>query len=253
MKKLMMAVGAVAVMAATAFAENEEKAQAAKPSAPRVITAADLKARRQRMVERQGGEVRKPGSGQGLVAVVNESGLAEAECAKVVEMCAKFLRCNIRLTKDGTGAQAVLTVVNDPKAPRILVAPEEHWCRVNLANLTDDLPAESARAKFFPIRAQRLIARALAFVMGSGTSSYPGNLMSAAALRELDSLPDALPADVIERCGKHLRAIGVTRLETTTYAKAVKEGWAAAPTNDVQRKIWTQIHSIPTKPLTIKP
>lgn len=217
------------------------------------ISAADLRARRQAAIARQGGEVLKPGSFAGLVAVVDETGRAGAECEKAASVCAQALRCNIRTAKDGTGANAVLTVIDDAKAPRILIAPEEHWGKVNLSGLMDDLPAQAAKDRFRPERTRRLIMRALAQVMGSGTSDYPGNLMSATKMRDLDALPDALPADVIQRCAKHLTAIGVTRKETSVYRKAVKEGWAPAPTNDVQRKIWDEVRAIPTKPLTIKP
>ena len=79
------------------------------------------------------------------------------------------------------------------------------------------------------------------------------NEILTAKVRELDSLQDALPADVIQRCTKHLANIGVTRRETSSYFRAAKEGWAPSPTNDVQRKIWAQVHSVPSKPITIKP
>ena len=33
---------------------------------------------------------------------------------------------------------------------------------------------------------------------------------------------------------------------------ACREGWASAPTNDVQKAIWDKVRAIPDKPLTIE-
>jgi hypothetical protein len=34
---------------------------------------------------------------------------------------------------------------------------------------------------------------------------------------------------------------GIPQLERTTYRLAVKEGWAPAPTNDIQRAVWDKV------------
>ena len=46
---------------------------------------------------------------------------------------------------------------------------------------------------------------------------------------------------------------GVSTLRFATYWQACKEGWAPAPTNDVQKAIWDKVHSLPTAPLKIAP
>ena len=38
-----------------------------------------------------------------------------------------------------------------------------------------------------------------------------------------------------------------------TYGRAVREGWAPAPTNEYQKAIWDKIHAMPTEPIKIKP
>ena len=40
--------------------------------------------------------------------------------------------------------------------------------------------------------------------------------------------------------------------ESFTHKKACQEGWAPAPTNDVQKAIWEKVHAIPDKPMTIE-
>ena len=44
----------------------------------------------------------------------------------------------------------------------------------------------------------------------------------------------------------------MTETKASTYRKACQEGWALAPTNDVQKAIWKEVHSIPDKPMTIE-
>ena len=46
---------------------------------------------------------------------------------------------------------------------------------------------------------------------------------------------------------------GVTVRATTNYKTACREGWAPAPTNDVQKAIWDKVHAMPTEPIKIKP
>jgi hypothetical protein len=53
----------------------------------------------------------------------------------------------------------------------------------------------------------------------------------------------------------YLKSLGVTPAEMTTYRKACREGWAPAPTNDIQKAIWEQVKADkergPTNPLKI--
>ena len=43
----------------------------------------------------------------------------------------------------------------------------------------------------------------------------------------------------------YLGALGVVPAETATYRQACREGWAPAPTNDVQRAIWDRYRAAP--------
>lgn len=259
MHSKLIVLGAVALVTSALMAEEpvrepakEQQKQEAKQ--PIRLTAAERAARHQQMMERHGGELVKPGSYTGLIAIVNNQGkVPDAECEKVAALFAKNTRCNFKVTKDPAGAKAVLTVIDDPKEPKILVAPMEGWAKVNVADIVGDLPTQEAKDRFFAERARKLMIKALSMLCGGAASSYPGNIMSASSVRQLDTAKELFPIDVLQRFDKYLKTIGVTPKVMTTYRKAAQEGWAPAPTNDVQKKIWDYVHTIPSKPITIKP
>ena len=81
--------------------------------------------------------------------------------------------------------------------------------------------------------------RAFALVCGSGTSQYSGNILNATSIQDLDSAnPDTMIYDMVLRCNKYLASIGITPSQKASYKTACEEGWAPAPTNDVQKAIW---------------
>ena len=87
---------------------------------------------------------------------------------------------------------------------------------------------------------------------GGGSSRYPGHVASALTPQDLDFTHDKLPIDMQDSIKKYLSAAGVTPLKRTIYQRACQEGWAPAPTNDVQKAIWEKVHAIPDKPITIE-
>lgn len=236
----------VALLSATLFAE-----EVAKPVDRKAV---DPKARHAAMIARQGGELTKPGSYAGFVAIVNrQARLSSNECERVAKFFAAKTRRNFKVVSDAKGAKVVLTVVDEPSSPKVLLAPEDGWGKVNVADLVADLPSEEAKKKFFAIRARKLMIKAMSVLIGGGSSNYPGNITNASTVRQLDTTPDDLPVDLLQRYDRYLDSIGVTAKIRATYRKAVREGWAPAPTNDVQRKIWNDIRAIPTEPIRIKP
>ena len=232
----------LAALTLSAFAETSTNA------APRRI-----KIKRSEIVRRQGGFVVKPGSFQGKIAIINrQTKLAAEDIAEVTKELAKETGCNFVVADDDKGAVIALTVVDDASAPKLLVAPDDRWGKVNVAKLTDDLPAEDAKAKFFKPRARKMIIRAVSLLCGGGSSQYRGNIMSSATLRELDLAPEKIPADMLERYAKYLEKIGVTRMEKVPYLTACREGWAPAPTNEIQKAIWDKVKEVPANPIKIE-
>ncbi len=80
-----------------------------------------------------------------------------------------------------------------------------------------------------------------------------GNILSEVKLEKTYDLQNTLPQDVTMRQLKYLADMGGKPQSRTTYRKACEEGWAPAPTNDVQKAIWDKVHEMPTEPIKIKP
>lgn len=209
----------------------------------------------ERMAERiakAGGEVIKKGTFLGKVSVVNEqTRLSTADCEAVVKIIADATQCNI-VVDDGKDAAVKLTIIDDPNAPTLLLATEDHWGKMNVAKLVDDLPGASAKAKFFAPRGRKMLLKGLSILLGGGASQFPGNVMNTTTVRQLDMVPESLPIDMIDIYKEYLKPLGVTPAEKVTYRKACKEGWAPAPTNEVQKAIWDKFHEVPTQGIEIK-
>ena len=203
-------------------------------------------------IARAGGEVVRPGTFTGKVAIISQqSKLPHADCEAVAKMLAELTQCNIVAEADEK-ASIKLYLIDAPKEPVMLLAPEDHWGKLNLARMVDDLPGNRAKEKFFASRARKMIIKSLSLLMGGGSSQFPGNIMNATTMRELDQCQESVPVDMVDNYTAYLKAIGVKPAEKTTYRKACREGWAPQPTNDVQRTIWNQVHQIPDKPIKIE-
>lgn len=157
------------------------------------------------------------------------------------------------LKKPKTGA--VLLLVDDKEAPSLLVAPEQAWASVNIARLADDLPPD----EIFALRVQKEIWRASSFVLGgSNAQNQPCLMTDIHSLSDLDQNKlDAVSPEALMKIERSLPSLGIQATRTTTYKNAILEGWAPAPTNDVQRALWTQIKAEkergPSNPLKIEP
>ena len=239
MRTLTMAVAALC--AAICVAEGE------KP-----IEGKSAESKAASRIARVGGLVVRPDSFTGKVSIVNrQKRLPASDCAAVAGMLAELTQCNI-VSDDGEGATIKLQVIDDPNEPVLLIAPEDRWGRVNVAKLVDGLPGERAKEKFFAPRARKMIIKGLSLLMGGGSSQFPGNVMNTATVRDLDVCQESVPVDMVDNYITYLKAVGVKPAVRTTYRKACREGWAPAPTNEVQKAIWDQIRQIPTKPIKIE-
>lgn len=144
----------------------------------------------------------------------------------------------------------VTIIVDDPKLPRILSALEDGWSVLNVNGLDDDMPPKDV----YENRIRKEINRAFAQAAGAGLSMNKPCVMELAyTLHELDNIqfpvisPEAMSK--IQEAGNKKK---IGRIVRKTYLKACQEGWAPAPTNDIQKTIWNQIHAIPDKPITIE-
>lgn len=196
-----------------------------------------------------GGIVRKT-EGKGRVVYANLQQTVETkDIAKTMNVLGKYLRVRID-TLDakaedvadvnkyllGNDAKAVVIVVDNATDPAILVAPEDKWAKVNIGKFKD---------KNVKSRTQMELLRAFCYLCGGIGSEYNNPLTGFIGNpSQLDDSPVAeLPIDVINRCSPYLKQLGVIPYVESTYRKACREGWAPAPTNDVQKAIWEDINA----------
>ena len=143
-----------------------------------------------------------------------------------------------------------LYVIDDENLPISLIAPEECWAFVNVAPLAK---GRGEKRQFLEARVRKELARVASILFGGIGSTNPGNILSSIkSADDLDVFPnDKLPADALNRCFGFLRLLGVRQYHYVSYRRACQEGWAPAPTNDIQKAIWDEVHKVPEKPIKI--
>ena len=120
------------------------------------------------------------------------------------------------------------------------------------AKTVDNLKTEAAKAKFYEARCRKEIMRGFVCAAGGVGSSFPGNIMNVAKVEDLDLCEEFVPFDKVGVVKQHLKDCGVIPRRFATYRTACREGWAPAPTNEVQRAIWDKVRAMPKKPMKIE-
>ena len=269
MKRLMI-VATVALCAAVAVADESAPAQPQPSDAPaeqtpaekgkkRRATAEEIKARRAARIEAEGGLVSAPVQGR-VVRILNKTD--KVTIPELEEMTAEITQLlgfvvevvdSDKATNQRTGC--LITLAEQNGAPTILVAPEEPWAAVNVKNLMKDNPAPEV----LKTRIRKELWRAFAFAMGAANSQMQPCLMRPIfSLKDLDAEKVAIlspsPLMGISQTAERLNFATSRRV---TYKTAVAEGWAPAPTNDIQRAICEKVKAEqsekPSNPLKIRP
>ncbi len=206
-----------------------------------------------------GGKIKVPGIQKGVLNYVNcnnavnpdwlaTNATAFAKAAKieigVVEGKFEFPSPEIK-------GDASLFVIDDPKMPSLLIAPEQKWAMVNVA------PLKSGRGEkpaFYYARVQKELTRGFAMLAGASKSNYPQSLTGCVTKPEdLDKFADtSLPVDVVDRFAEYLKGYGIVPYQLKTYRQACKEGWAPEPDDDVRKAIWDEVHKLPTAPVKLQ-
>ena len=133
-------------------------------------------------------------------------------------------------------AGAAVLVVDDTSLPLVVASPDARWAIANVAALRG-MP-EHAEA-----RLEKLLWNAVARALGTGATGDGGVIAPFSSVTSLDALPD-VPGPASHNAlmdAARVQGIGLIRL--ATYRTACEEGWAPAPTNDVQRAIWEHVRS----------
>ena len=138
--------------------------------------------------------------------------------------------------KDTTRTAAVIVICDTPTLPPVLIAPESRWGIVNVAALVTDKPSNDV----LETRTRKELWRTFAYLMGAANSTFEHCLMkTVTSLSDLDAFKETVVSpEPLSKVMIHAQKIGIRPLRTVTYKKACEEGWAPAPTNDIQKAIW---------------
>lgn len=210
-----------------------------------------LAKRRDAKRQRTGGIIDNYATMKGEVVFLNAQRRVEAEpLAKRIQTMADFFRskfsirpwgkpvtlANAEATLKECGANAAVFIVDDPAVPvAILSAPETRWIFLNVAALAADRPD----AKRLMERTRRELWRALGYMLGNDSVADVCVMKAVESLEQLDNLGAEAPSQgPVILIGRRLRAIGVEPFTRSTYSRALREGWAPMPTNELQRAVY---------------
>ena len=206
-----------------------------------------------------GGKLKVPGVQKGKIVFVNaQKAVPDAWFNEViryfdpVQVEIELAHGEFSLENPKIEGNATLYAIDDPKLPSVLHAPDSRWTMVNFARLRE---GNGEKPAFFELRCKKQLVRGFALLAGAQKSSYPDSLLlPMVKIEDYDKYPDyKIPVDLKPRYGEYLKALGVVPYKLASYRHACQAGWAPAPTNGVQKKIWDKIHALPTEPIKIKP
>jgi hypothetical protein len=255
MKKILSLI--IVAVSLFATAQTTDKSVQRKALTPEERMARRAYARKM-MAQKVGGFLSRPGTPQGEIFYVNcQKRIPKEWIDESIRYFTEETKFKISY-KEGTfqmpspeiAGNASLFIIDDENLPAILLAPENAWAFVNVAVI-----AKEKRPVFFEMRTKKQMSRAFALLCGASNSQYPRALTRGIIdEKDLDKNPDLrLPVDVLARFQTYMEPLGVKANALVPYRRAVEEGWAPAPTNDIQRAIWDKVHAMPTAPIKIKP
>lgn len=217
-----------------------------------------------------GGRLLKPKTGEGKIVLIDTQSKVDAavfrEAARVLMEATALTFAyeskaggslavtkgnvfeSVPLLKRESGATAVLVIVDDAEIPALVTANEDFWGVLNVRKLALESDSNAA----YQERCGKEAIRALAILCGGGSSIYPNNILGEPTFRTIDAIKAGVPVDRVSAIRRYLKPLGVTECVYASYEQACEEGWAPSPTNDVQRKIWNDVHTPPKNPITIK-
>lgn len=212
---------------------------------------------RERIYRHFGGNLKVPGKQKGKVVIVDSaSNLPQQSLDAVIKQFDDTIHIAIEVQKGEFSfespkiqGEATVFIVDEAELPMSLIAPESRWALVNVAKLKSEKP------QFYDARIRKETVRTLVALLGGCNSTYPDALTGCVLRAEdLDRFADTrLQVEIEQRLPSYIEKLGITPYVMTSYRKACEEGWAPAPTNDVQKAIWDKVHAMPTEPLKIKP
>lgn len=212
------------------------------------LTDAEKAAKRAERIEAAGGFVETGAKGPVIRVASCQARIPDAELEKAVADMKLFMKLHTSFAKAAPDVDArkaaaekdtacFIQVVDVPGEPALVIIPEESRARVNVAPLMADVDAAKA-AK----RVRREIWRAFGYLFGAPADRM-GAMMPVRSMKELDAIgTEQISPMAIMVTTAQCRKLGMEPPKRALYRKACKEGWAPAPTNDVQKALWKEFH-----------
>lgn len=149
-----------------------------------------------------------------------------------------------------SGANVAVFIIDDTRLPLALSCPEERWSMLNAAKASADAPCDEKFKRRMSILFERQCCRALGSDEGSGTETCFHAVLK---LSDIDNIKSTdLTLNAMTSIADTMPLRGMEPIDWGTYRDACEAGRAHAPTNEIQRKVWNQVHQIPDKPITIE-
>lgn len=162
----------------------------------------------------------------------------------------------VRAEMKELGAKGAIWAVDAPDLPVVLAAAEDGWGILNVKPLLEGASSDEVAN----VRVARELNRLFGLLNGCcSTMMIPQCVMrpvhSVAGLDAL--LTSSFSPESYTKISTFMKEAGYLTARRDTYYGACQEGWAPAPTNDVQKAIWEKVKSDkergPTNPITIPP
>lgn len=203
-----------------------------------------------------GGIIVKERPGKVFCVRDGQSAFTREEVTAALDRISTVLRLPARYVTEGeamptnTGAEVFLKDALARGGTTVLAAPEQGWAELATGWLTADSPSAETRARRLYVE----LMRALGMSVGAGASMYQPCIMARVrSLSDLDAIKMMIPGpEGINNIEEGAKTFGINKVRVFTYREACQQGWAPAPTNDVQKAIWDETRQLPAKPLKIE-
>ena len=142
---------------------------------------------------------------------------------------------------------AAVVMAETPGQATILSSPDGRWAILNVAGIGSD--AAKAEQRF-----RKLLWNAVAHALGAGNTGDRGCVLRGfCTMQDLDGIAALNPSPMAHNAMIEVAATrGIGMISFASYRTACQQGWAPAPTNDVQKAIWDETRKMPEKPIQIK-
>ncbi len=252
-------VATVLAMGSTAMADTEQASNGSSQN----IGQSEQPRKFNRSRKHTGGFVMRPASGKSIRFANAQTTVHESVLKGTAEHISQMLGLNFTvsgldnanvdpatLRDDKTAAVVVIKASGNKDGTTMIVAPENGWSILDISPLVKDNPSTDKLAE----RVKKELWRTTAIMLGASDSNFkPCLLQPVHNLAQLDLLKaQQVCPEPYGAIQQNAAEFGCGRPSFVTYRTACKEGWAPAPTNDVQKAIWDEVHTIPSAPMKIK-